>query len=306
MTITDPAQFGKVAVILGGDSAEREVSLKSGEAVWQGLRRRGVDADKVDANEDLGQVLRGGGYDRAFIVVHGKWGEDGILQGFLEVLGIPYTGSGVLGSALGMDKLRTKTLWSGLGLPTPPYFVMRERTEAQACLRRLGVPVIVKPVNQGSSLGMAKAETVAELEQAWLAARRYDENVLVEKWITGAEYTAAFLGEEMLPLIRLETPRVFYDYHAKYSAGDTQYVIPCGLEEHREHDLQQLCQAAYQALGCSGWGRVDFMIGDGGEPYLLEVNTVPGMTDHSLVPMAARYRGIDFDELVWRILAQTV
>ncbi|MGA7802601.1 MAG: D-alanine--D-alanine ligase [Gammaproteobacteria bacterium] len=304
--VTDPAVFGKVAVLMGGRSAERAVSLNSGTAVLNALLARGVDAHPVDADQPdlLGELARTG-FDRAFIALHGRGGEDGVIQGALEVLGLPYTGSGVLGSALSMDKVRTKRVWQGAGLPTPPYAVLRERADLSAA-ESLGFPLMIKPAREGSSIGMSKVEQTAGLEAAWLAAAGYDREVLAERWIEGGEYTAALLGADALPLIRLETPRSFYDYEAKYQADSTRYLCPCGLAADRERECQQLAASAFDALGAGGWGRVDFMVDSDGQPWLIEANTVPGMTDHSLVPMAARAAGIDFEQLVWRILETAV
>lgn len=296
--------FGKVAVLLGGRSAEREISLKSGAGVLQALKQRGVDAHALDTG-DHGFITRleSGGFDCTFIALHGRGGECGAMQGLLETMGMPFTGSGVLGSALSMDKLRTKQLWQGIGLPTPDFAVLRNAGDLSLAADRLGFPMMLKPVHEGSSIGMARVEREADLEQAWQAAAGYDREVLAESWIAGPEYTAAIVGGTSLPLIRLETPRDFYDYEAKYQADTTRYHCPCGLPADREADLKALALRAFQAVGASGWGRVDFMLDDGGQPWLIEVNTVPGMTDHSLVPMAARQHGWDMQELVWRILA---
>lgn len=299
----DARQFGKVAVLMGGVAAEREVSLRSGAAVLQALLRRGVDAHGIDVRGPQAlRELEQGGFDRVFIALHGRGGEDGVMQGALETLGLPYTGSGVLGSALGMDKLRTKQLWLGAGLPTAEFALLDAGTDFEAVVARLGLPLMVKPAREGSSIGMTKVTRAEQLPEAWKQAARYDQEVLAERWIHGAEYTAAVLRGEPLPLIRLETPRDFYDYEAKYHADNTRYICPCGLDAARERELQALALRAFEAVGASGWGRVDLMIEQDGRPWLLEVNTVPGMTDHSLVPMAARAAGIDFDELVWRIL----
>ena len=297
--------FGKVAVLLGGRSAEREVSLKSGTAVLGALRQRGVDAHPVDPGPDVLQVLGAGGYHRAFVILHGRGGEDGVIQGALETLGLPYTGSGVLGSALGMDKYRCKLVWRGMGLPTPEFAVLRHESDL-ARAAELGFPLMVKPAQEGSSIGMARVEDPEQLAQGWRAAAEYDALVLAERWIVGAEYTCAVLGGEALPLIRLETPHAFYDYDAKYFANTTQYHCPCGLPEDQELRLRRLALDAFAGIGGRGWGRGDLMLDQSGEPWLLEVNTAPGMTDHSLVPMAARARGIEFDELVWRILETTL
>ncbi len=304
MTIT-ANDFGKVAVLMGGWSAEREVSLKSGAAVLAALHERGVDAHGIDAGRDIVAVLAAGGYDRVFIVLHGRGGEDGVIQGVLEVLGLPYTGSGVMGSVIGMDKYRSKLIWQGLGLPTPGFVVVRESADlAQA--EALGYPLMVKPAHEGSSIGMARVDNRAELERAWRRAAEYDAVVLVEAWVSGAEYTVAVLGDQALPVIKLETPHVFYDYDAKYQADDTRYLIPCGLSAQDETRMQDLALRAFDAVDARGWGRVDVLTDHAGDPFLIEVNTVPGMTDHSLVPMAARAQGLSFDELVWRILAQTL
>jgi D-alanine-D-alanine ligase len=304
--VSSPEDFGKVAVLLGGTSAEREVSLNSGNAVLRGLRRKGVDAEGVDVRgpEDVvGLVERG--FDRAFIVLHGRGGEDGQIQGALQTLGIPYTGSGVMGSAIAMDKYRSKLVWKGLGMPTPPFQVLREEADLERAAG-LGFPLMIKPAHEGSSVGMSKVTDAVQLESAWQEARKYDGLVIAEKWITGSEYTAAVLDGEPLPMIRLETPREFYDYDAKYKSGDTGYHIPCGLDEAKEREAQQIALQACEALGVSGWGRADLMMDEAGNFWLIEVNTVPGMTDHSLVPMAAKAKGIDFDELVYRILHQTM
>ena len=301
-TVTDPAAFGKVAVLMGGWSAEREVSLKSGAAVLAALRAREVNAHGIDADRTVLNALAAGNFDRAFIVLHGRGGEDGVVQGALEMLGIPYTGSGVLASALGMDKLRTKQLWLGMGLPTPPYRVVDSAGELAAAAAELGLPLAVKPSREGSSIGISRVDEAGQVSGAWERAAACDSPVLVEPWILGQEYTGAVLQGEALPLIRLETPRAFYDYEAKYHADDTRYLCPCGLPEAREAELRELVRRAYAAVGGRGWGRVDLLVDGQGQPWLLEVNTVPGMTDHSLVPMAARATGLNFEALVWRIL----
>ena len=302
----DPKAFGRVAVLFGGKSAEREVSLKSGAAVLAALQAAGVDAFGIDVGDDLLQRLGSEKIDRAFIVLHGRGGEDGSMQGLLECAGIPYTGSGILASALAMDKLRTKQVWQSLGLPTPQHAVLASEQDCQAAADALGFPLIVKPAHEGSSIGMAKVEGVAELIAAWRAASAYDSQVLVEQWIQGPEFTIAVLRGQVLPPIGLGTPHSFYDYDAKYLASDTQYRIPCGLDTAREQALKQLSARACEAVGIRGWGRVDVMQDAAGNFWLLEVNTVPGMTDHSLVPMAARVAGIDFDALCIRILEQTL
>lgn len=301
----DTAQdFGKVAVLSGGTSAERPISLQSGAAVLQALRDRNVVAHALDpADEDFLLQLHNGGFDRVFNVLHGRGGEDGVMQGLLDYLGLPYSGSGVLGSALAMDKLRTKQLWRGLALPTPAFCLMTDAEDTPRVVREVGFPLMLKPVHEGSSIGMTKVEREADLLPAWHAAHRYDHAVLAERWIEGAEYTAAIVAGTALPLIRLETPRTFYDYAAKYQADDTRYHCPCGLSEQQETQLKALSLDAFDAVGAAGWGRVDFMLDDQATPWLIEVNTVPGMTDHSLVPMAARAHGWDLPELAWRVLA---
>lgn len=292
----------KVAVLLGGKTAEREVSLKSGALVLAALRARGVDAHAFDPAEKGIEDLIAGRFERAFIALHGRFGEDGTLQGALEWLGIPYTGSGVLACALAMDKVRTKLLWQAGGIPTPPHELLDARADLKAVAARLGMPLMVKPVNEGSSIGMSKVRASGGLDEAYALAVNYDRTVIAERFIEGQELTAGILGEEPLPLIRIETPRDFYDYEAKYVADDTRYLIPCGLSPARERELQALCLRAFRALGCRGWGRVDLMIDAAGDPWLLEVNTVPGMTDHSLVPMAARAAGLSYEDLCLKIL----
>jgi D-alanine-D-alanine ligase len=294
--------FGKVAVLMGGPSGEREVSLKSGNAVLAALKRQGVDAHGIDAGPDVLEQLKRGGYARAFIALHGRWGEDGVIQGGLEVIGMPYTGSDVLGSALGMDKLRTKYIWSAAGVSTPPYEVLTRDTDFTVVAAKLGLPLFVKPAREGSSLGVTKVKNVVELKDAWDKAARLDDCVLAERGIAGAEITCAVLDGQALPLIRIEPATEFYDYEAKYLRDDTQYHCPSGLDGATEKKIQALALRAFDALGCSGWGRVDFMGDASGAAYALEVNTVPGMTDHSLVPKAAAAAGISFDELVLRIL----
>lgn len=294
--------FGKVAVLLGGKSAERAVSLKSGGMVLAALRSRGVDAHAFDPATQGLDALISQRFDRGFIALHGRFGEDGTVQGILEWLGIPYTGSGVLASALAMDKLRTKLIWQSYGLPTPPHEVLRAGTDFAEVAKRLGLPLMVKPVREGSSIGMSKVREARALEEAYTLAVNYDRSVMAERFIEGTELTGGILGEEALPLIRLETPRDFYDYDAKYVTDDTRYLIPCGLPAEKEQSLRQLCLDAFRALGCRGWGRVDLMLDRAGDPYLLEVNTAPGMTDHSLVPMAARAVGLSYEDLCMRIL----
>ena len=294
--------FGKVAVLMGGKSAEREVSLKSGGMVLKALQARGVDAHAFDPRERSLEDLLKEKFARVFIALHGRFGEDGTLQGALEWLGIPYTGSGVLASALAMDKLRTKRLWQAEGLPTAAHEVLGKDTDLAAVAKRLGTPLFVKPASEGSSVGMTKVRSAAALEEAYALAVNYDPVVIAEKFIDGPELTGAVLGDEVLPLIRIETPREFYDYEAKYIANDTRYLIPAGLSAKKEKELQALCLKAFRALGCRGWGRVDLMLDKRGRAYLLEINTAPGMTDHSLVPMAARSVGLSYEDLCLRIL----
>lgn len=296
--------FGKVAVLLGGTSAERDVSLKSGGAVCEALTQAGVDFDAIDAVDGWIERLIEGGYDRVFNIVHGRGGEDGKVQGVLESLAIPYTGSGVTASAVAMDKALTKHIWVGNGISTPQYLVVEQQT-ASEIIALLGLPLIVKPAHEGSSIGMSKATTEQELVKAIETARELDGTVLVEQWITGSEYTIAILNGKPLPVIRLETDHSFYDYEAKYLVDDTRYLLPCGLNADAEAGLQDLALRAFNAVGCEGWGRVDAMRDEtSGQFYLLEVNTVPGMTDHSLVPMAASATGLSFKDLVLEVLSK--
>ena len=294
------ASLGRVAVLLGGRSAEREVSLKSGGAVMAALTASGVDAHAFDpAQCDLMELKS---YDRVFIALHGRYGEDGTIQGALELMGIPYTGSGVMASALAMDKWRTKLIWQAAGIPTPRYVILTAHTNFAQVAAELGVPLMVKPANEGSSIGMSKVTRAEDLKGAYELAAKHDHLVFAEQFITGDEYTAAILGDTALPLIRLETPRVFYDYEAKYLADSTRYLCPCGLPPERERGIQALALRAFEILGCQGWGRADVIVDETGTPYFLELNTSPGMTDHSLVPMAARQAGLSFEQLVLRIL----
>ncbi len=296
--------FGKVAVLFGGRSAEREVSLNSGSRVLAALQRQGVDAQAFDpATRRLDELTN---FDRAFIVLHGRYGEDGTIQGALELMGVPYTGSGVMASALGMDKWRTKMLWRAAGLPVPDYVLLDAATDLSRVEAQLGLPLFVKPACEGSSIGITKVKQAGELRAAHAAAARHDPLVLAEQAILGGEYTVAILGDQALPIIKIEPGNEFYDYAAKYLRDDTVYRCPCGLPERREHELRAQALAAFRILGGRGWGRVDFLMdqaGGSGRAYLLEVNTSPGMTDHSLVPMAARAAGIGYDELVLRVLA---
>ena len=298
--------FGKVAVLFGGRSAEREVSLNSGSRVLAALRRQGVDAHAFDPAERQLDDLAG--FARAFIALHGRYGEDGTIQGALELMGIPYTGSGVMASALGMDKWRTKLLWQAAGLPVPPYLMLDDATDLAAVEAVLGLPLFVKPACEGSSIGITKVKRPGELPAARAEAARHDSLVIAERAILGGEYTVAILGNQALPIIKIEPSNEFYDYEAKYLRDDTAYRCPCGLTETRESELRQQALDAFRVLGGRGWGRVDFLLdraatAGGGAAYFLEVNTSPGMTDHSLVPMAARAAGMSYDDLVVRILA---
>jgi D-alanine-D-alanine ligase len=295
-------RFGRVGVLFGGRSAEREVSLKSGSMVLAALQRKGVDAHAFDPRDHGLDALFRARFDRVFIALHGRYGEDGTLQGALELAGIPYTGSGVLASALAMDKWRTKLVWQAAGVPTPRYELLAAESDFPAVAKRLGLPIMVKPANEGSSIGMSKVRRAADLDEAYALAANYDRLVIAEQFIDGPELTAGVLGRDALPLIRLETPRDFYDYEAKYVADDTRYICPCGLAADAERAIQRAVLRAFDALGCRGWGRVDLMLDAAGQPHFLEVNTSPGMTDHSLVPMAARAAGISFEDLCVRIL----
>ena len=302
--LTDPAAFGRVAVLMGGTSAEREVSLDSGRNVLDALRARGVDAHAVDGIPALFDALVGKRFDRVFNILHGNkgGGEDGTLQGLLDAMGVPYTGSGVLGSALSMDKIRTKQVWLSLGLSTPGYARLPKGADVHAAAHALGLPVIVKPSSEGSSVGVSRVFDDAGLEAAVELARRYPGELLMERMIVGGEYTVGILGDVALPTIRIVPAGEYYDYHAKYVAEDTQYVCP-GLDDaDAEAAMRALALAAFRAAGCSGWGRVDVMRDRDGNDHLLEVNTAPGMTSHSLVPKAAREVGLSFEDLCWRVL----
>ena len=299
---SEPKEFGRVAVLFGGDSSEREISLLSGNAVLAALKRGRVDAHAFDPRDKPLTMLLEERFDRVWIALHGPGGEDGTLQGALEYLGVPYTGSGVMGSAIGMDKLRTKRLAQASGVATSPFMVLTGAQDFDHAVEKLGLPMIVKPATQGSSVGMSKVEKAADLPAAYEAAAKTDRIVFAESWIVGAEYTVSILQGRALPSIRIETPRSFYDYEAKYFRDDTKYHCPSGLSAPAEQHLANLALATFDAAGAEGWGRVDFMMDAAGRPLLLEFNTIPGMTDHSLVPMAARAAGIDFDQLVWRVL----
>ncbi|MCK5723644.1 MAG: D-alanine--D-alanine ligase [Gammaproteobacteria bacterium] len=302
-----PEDFGKVAVLMGGWSAEREVSLNSGDAVLTALLEKKIDAYKIDVKrESIFDDLKKGQFDRVFIILHGPGGEDGVIQSVLEILQLPYTGSGVLASALAMDKLRCKELLQGSGLPTPVYMKLEETTDMSYVGATLGFPIMVKPALEGSSIGMTKVEEETGLNKAWQVAAEYGDSVLAEQWVHGDEYTVAIVGQTALPVIRLETKRDFYDYAAKYIDDDTQYHCPCGLDAEEESQLQRLALSAFDAVGAKGWGRVDFMCNEDGKPSVIEINTIPGMTSHSLVPMAAKANGFSFADLVFNILSQTI
>ncbi|MDF2181542.1 D-alanine--D-alanine ligase [Neptuniibacter sp. CAU 1671] len=308
---TTAAALGRVAVIYGGTSSERAVSLKSGAAVLSALERAGVDAFGLDLGGEAGSLaplaqLQAAEFDRAFLILHGAGGEDGVLQGVMELLGKPYTGSGVAASAIGMDKLRTKQIWRGAGLPTPPFAVLTEETDFEAVAAELGVKMIVKPAHEGSSIGMSVAVDAAGLEAAFSTAAGFDRLVIAERWMSGAEFTVGILQGQALPVIKLETSHDFYDYDAKYLANDTRYRFDHGLTPEQALELKQLAEQAFAVIGCRGWGRVDVMQDEQGNFQLLEINTAPGMTDHSLLPMAAADAGISFEELVVKILQTTV
>lgn len=300
--------LGRVAVIMGGCSAERPVSLKSGQAVLSGLQRAGVDVLGIDFKGDIQQIISALPLDRVFLALHGRGGEDGTIQGVLESLEIPYTGSGVMGSAIAMDKARTKYLWQGMNLPTPKFSYVESSDLGllTQLVSLLGFPLAVKPSREGSSIGVFKVSNQSQLESAVTAALSMDKEVLLEQWIEGTEFTIGLLNGKAMPVIGLKTDHTFYDYEAKYESETTQYLLPCGLSKEEEENLGHLAERAFLALGCSGWGRVDVMRDSRGQFWLLEVNTIPGMTDHSLVPMAAKAQGMEFDDLVLAILEQTL
>ncbi|MGD8812055.1 MAG: D-alanine--D-alanine ligase [Thioalkalispiraceae bacterium] len=307
MTVVNPQQFGKVAVLMGGWSAERNVSLQSGQVVLKALQENGIDAHAIDVQrESVLNDLQNGKFDRVFNILHGPGGEDGVIQGMLEILNLPYTGSGVLASALAMDKLRTKQMLDSQSLPTPAYMIMDKDTDFEYVVACLGLPLMVKPVLEGSSIGMTRVDEASQLVKAWEVAAAFSGEVIAEQWVEGSEYTVAVLNDEALPVIRLETPHAFYDYEAKYQTNDTQYICPCGLDAAEEARLQRLALSAMKVIGVAGWGRVDILCDEKGQPYIIELNTIPGMTDHSLVPMAAKAKGISFDELVIRILSTSI
>ena len=304
--VSHAGDFGRVAVLYGGRSAEREVSLDTGKAVLGALLARGVDAVAWDPAEHALSDFAAAGFDRVWIALHGPGGEDGAIQGALQWLGLPYTGSGVMASALAMDKVRSKRLFDAAGIPTPEYAIVRNRSHAVLAAEDFGYPLILKPACQGSSVGMTKVFDPEDLNGAVDLALSFDDVAIVERCIVGDEYTVAVLQGEALPSIRIETPRVFYDYRAKYESDRTRYHCPGTERDDLEQQYAALALAAFAELGCSGWGRVDFMTGSDGQPLVLEVNTVPGMTSHSLVPMAAKTSGIDFEELCWRILETSI
>lgn len=297
-----PMDRSRVVVVYGGSSAEREVSLKSGAAVLEALKRQKISAEGYDLRDKGLSGLEAIAPSAVFIALHGRGGEDGTLQGALELLNIPYTGSGVLASALGMDKQRTKQVWQAVGLPTPESIMLTADADWAAVVATLGLPMMVKPVHEGSTLGISIVKSQEALEAAYREAAQFDARVMAERFVVGDEYTVALLADQVLPAIRLEVPGGFYDYDAKYVTNTTQYHLPCGLTADDEVQLATLCQQAFAAIGCEGWGRVDVMRDANGQFWLLEVNTVPGMTDHSLVPQAAAYAGIEFDDLVVQIL----
>jgi len=293
-------KFGKVAVLMGGTSAERPVSLKSGAGVLAALRRQGVDAHAFDPADQPLDALKG--YDRAFIALHGRYGEDGTIQGALDLMGIPFTGPGVMASAVGMDKFRTKLIWQAVGLPVPEYAMLSADANFTEVEEQLGLPLFVKPVREGSSIGVSMVTREGGLRAAWQEAARHDSLVIAESGVMGGEYTVAIVGDQALPVIKIEPATGFYDYDAKYLRDDTRYLCPCGLPKDKEAEVQAGALKAFEVLGGKGWGRVDFLMDQEGRHYFLEVNTSPGMTDHSLVPMAARVAGMDYDELVLKVL----
>jgi D-alanine-D-alanine ligase len=304
--IQDAKDFGRVAVLMGGRSAEREISLISGQAVLNSLQASGVDAYGIDVNFNVAAELADGQFDRAFNVLHGRGGEDGEIQGLLQAMNVPYTGNGVAASVLSMNKRISKNNWMQQGLSTAKYQAVNAGTNVDVLLTELGLPLFIKPVNEGSSIGMSRVEHADDLMPAINEALKYDQDVIAEQWIDGQEYTVAIVEGVALPAIRLQTPNAFYDYDAKYKANTTEYLCPCGLDEVSESDMKTLALAAFNSLGMEGWGRIDLMQHKDGTFYLLEANSVPGMTDHSLVPMAAKQYGWSFEELVWRILETSV
>lgn len=304
--VTDPKAFGRVAVLMGGWSAERQVSLWSGQGVHEALQSRGVDAIAVDADKAAVLNLNDKHYDRVFNIMHGTGGEDGTVQAILDLHGLPYPGSGVLASALAMDKLRTKRIWKAEGLPTPDFMVLSSADDARTAAAKFGYPYIIKPAADGSSVGVSKVKTPEQIEQAFAEALGDGRVVIAEQFVAGGEYTCPMLDGEALPIIRIEPDGEFYDYHAKYISNNTRYHCPAGLSEAHEKRLQQICVQAFDSVGCEDWGRVDFMMDADGCPWLLEVNTLPGMTSHSLVPMAAKAAGLSYADLCWALLEMTL
>ena len=300
------SDFGKVAVLMGGQSAERAISLESGQAVFKALCAVGIDAHTIDFDKHSFEKLINEDFDRVFIALHGRGGEDGTIQGALETIGLPYSGSNVLGSALAMDKIRSKAIWKNSGLPTPAAIELTQASNFDQVVKELGLPIMVKPVREGSSIGASKVTEANKLSSAWLQANQFDDRVMAETWIEGDEYTIPVLNNYVLPMIKLETKREFYDYQAKYEDDDTKYICPCGLNNEIEQSLGEVALQACQSLGVSGWSRVDLLIDKAKQAWLIEVNTVPGMTSHSLVPMAAKQAGISFEQLVVQILATSL
>ena len=300
------SDFGKVAVLMGGQSAEREISLQSGHAVHQSLLEIGVNAHAIDFDDKTLSLLINDNFERVFIALHGRGGEDGAIQGAMESIGLPYTGSDVLGSALSMDKSRTKAVWQNAGLPTPSSIELNSNSDWNAISDELGLPIMIKPVREGSSIGASKVTESEKLQSAWKESSEFDDRVMAEQWIEGEEYTVPILNGQVLPVIKLVTKRDFYDYQAKYVDDDTQYICPCGLNEQQEQEMGELAMQSCQTLNVSGWARVDMMRDSTGQNWLIEVNTVPGMTSHSLVPMAAKQAGLSFSELTLQILATSL
>ena len=304
--VTDPKVFGRVAVLMGGWSAERQVSLWSGQGVYEALQSRDVDVVAIDADKAAVLNLGDKGYDRVFNIMHGTGGEDGTVQAVLDLHGLPYPGSGVLASALAMDKLRTKRIWKDEGLPTPDFMVLNSIEDARIAAAKFGYPYIIKPAADGSSVGVSKVKTPEQIEKAFADALGDGRVVIAEQFVAGGEYTCPMLDGEALPVIRIEPDGEFYDYHAKYISNNTRYHCPAGLDTAHEKRLQQICARAFESVGCKGWGRVDFMMDAQGQPWLLEVNTLPGMTSHSLVPMAAKAAGMSYADLCWALLEMTL
>lgn len=302
LRIKKASEFGSVALLMGGTGTERDISICGGKAIFEALKRQGIDVVAIEVKENILDILVGKKFDRVFNMIHGQGGEDGVLQGVLELMKIPYTGSSVMASALTMDKLCTKLCWQGQGLLTPKWFVLKEQKDIEPCIQYLGFPVIVKPAREGSSIGISKANNKEELQAATSTALKYQGDVYAEAWVTGKEYTVAVIDGEALPAIRLETPDSFYDFQAKYESKLTHYHCPCGLSKQQEDEIKTLAIESCEMVSVKGWGRVDLLIDEANKTQLIEVNTVPGMTHHSLVPMAAKAVGCGFEELVWRIL----